>query len=107
MNIDKDCTAKAFLPNGYEAFGDHYYKYHRDPKNIVEAMRVCEAEEAHISIINSDEEAAYIMEMMEKFPNDVLVTSQHKNWILMGFHAAFIEAQYLTMDGNNKINLQM
>lgn len=55
-------------------------------------MRVCEAEGAHISIVNSEKEADYFMQLMAKFSDD---------FILMGFHDAFIKDEYLTMDGKN------
>lgn len=97
MSVDND--ANDFPPVGYEAFADNYYKYHRDPKNTVQAMRICEAEGAHLSIVNSEKEAAYIIQMMVKFPDEVLPTSNIKDFILMGFHDAIVDGQYLTVDG--------
>lgn len=98
MNLDTNVGNKP-PPIGYEGFGDNYYKYHRDPKDIIQAMRICEAEGAHISIINSEEEASHIMVIMNRFPSSSLPTVGDKDHILMGFHDALIDGEYLTMDG--------
>lgn len=99
MNLE---TNKGHTPPlvGYETYGGNYYKFHQDPKTFDEAMEICEAEGAHMSIVNSVEEADYIMKTMAKFPEEVKpITMRFKSYVLMGFHDAFKDGKFYTIDG--------
>ncbi|KAJ9590456.1 hypothetical protein L9F63_016487, partial [Diploptera punctata] len=91
--------AKSILtagPEGYDLVtGLGYYKLHTDYKTWEEALIACEAEGAHLLIINSDQEAKALEifwdaspKILEGFPN---------NLAYVGFHDKYKEGQYLTI----------
>ncbi|XP_044743746.1 hemolymph lipopolysaccharide-binding protein-like [Chrysoperla carnea] len=91
-----------FIPRDYVRFEDSYYKYHQDPQTWNEARQICEAEGAYLIIINSEEEAQFLLRLMNQYPDAVIDDkSCDKHDVFVGFHDLFQEGQYVTIDGKS------
>ncbi|KAJ9590508.1 hypothetical protein L9F63_016459 [Diploptera punctata] len=91
--------AKSILtagPEGYDLVpGLGYYKLHTDVKTWDEAHVACEAEGAHLLIINSDEEAKALEIFWDANPK--ILNGDPNNWAHVGFHDKYKKGQYLTI----------
>ncbi|KAJ9590458.1 hypothetical protein L9F63_016489 [Diploptera punctata] len=91
--------AKSILtagPEGYDLVpGLGYYKLHTDMKTWEEALIACEAEGAHLLIINSDQEAKALEIFWDVNPK--INDRPLNDWAHVGFHDKYKEGQYLTI----------
>ncbi|XP_044739230.1 hemolymph lipopolysaccharide-binding protein-like [Chrysoperla carnea] len=96
--------SKNEAPHGYIPFENSFYKYHRVPQTWAKARQICDAEGGYLAIINSEDEANFLIQMMAKYPVDVLTDVRHKNNVLVGFHDYFEEGEFVTIDGKSLEN---
>ncbi|XP_044737458.1 hemolymph lipopolysaccharide-binding protein-like [Chrysoperla carnea] len=94
-------NSKDAAPRGYISFENSFYKYHRDPQTWAKARQICEVEGGYLAIINSDDEASFLLGMMAKYPADVLTDVQSKDFVLLGFHDYFKDREFVTIDGKS------
>lgn len=67
--------------NGY--FGK-CYKFGLIPKNWTDAYTLCSAEQSYLAVINSKEEADYLVTLIEKTPKHI--KDKGSLAVLLGFH---------------------
>ncbi|GLG99570.1 Hemolymph lipopolysaccharide-binding protein [Gryllus bimaculatus] len=84
---------------GYElnaALGSRY-KLHLRPQTWVEALGSCEAEGAHLAVVNGEAEAAMLRALFARHPVINDTTWAGAAWV--GFHDRHTEGEYLTVLG--------
>ncbi|KAK7874178.1 hypothetical protein R5R35_006224 [Gryllus longicercus] len=69
-----------------------YYKVHEEQLSWEEAKGACEAEDAHLLILNSEAEAAAVQQLIKLHPNV-------NSWVHAGFHDKGKEGSYVTIFG--------
>ncbi|XP_044740078.1 hemolymph lipopolysaccharide-binding protein-like [Chrysoperla carnea] len=74
----RDCSSQ-YINNGYyHQFQGGYYKLHTTPQCWNNARSICDAEGAHLAIINSQSEANFLVNLMNPY------SSQYNNGLLIG-----------------------
>ncbi|XP_044739759.1 uncharacterized protein LOC123301094 [Chrysoperla carnea] len=92
------------IPSDYFRFLDSYYKFHTSSTTWAEARRICEAEGAYLTIVNSEDEAYFLVRLFSQYPAAVLngITCLNgANFVSIGFHDIFQEGEYVTIDGKS------
>lgn len=104
MQIPKQLAAVAAqsnsIPSDYFRFLDSYYKFHTSPTTWAEARRICEAEGAYLTIVNSEDEAYFLVRLFSQYPSISDATCS-QNYFFIGFHDIFQEGEYVTIAGTN------
>ncbi|KAK7874176.1 hypothetical protein R5R35_006222 [Gryllus longicercus] len=81
------------VPPGYtELSGLGFYRLYEETITWPEAKSACEAEGAHLLVLNSEAEATAIQKLIQRHPS---VTP----WIHIGFHDKIKEGHYVTIFG--------
>ncbi|XP_072943532.1 macrophage mannose receptor 1-like [Epargyreus clarus] len=62
------------------------YKFHLTPKNWTDAYTICYAEQSYLAVINSDAEAAYLVNMTAEAPKDNVQGDYLRGAVHLGFH---------------------
>ncbi|KAK7871668.1 hypothetical protein R5R35_009035 [Gryllus longicercus] len=89
---------KRLPPPGYELVpGVGWYRLHLTPLTWDEARLACEAEAAHLAVINSQEEATALKKISDRYPK-VIPDSKWSDEIFIGFCDP-VEGQYITIFG--------
>ena len=79
---------------GYELIaGMGYYKMHVANKTWHEAYHFCGLEDAHLLVLNSEEEALALKRLWVKHPGK----PGGWNWAYIGFHAFYKEGEFVTL----------
>jgi hypothetical protein len=74
-----------------------YYKFHTDGHTWTEALKICEEENAHLSVINSVEEAEVLQLLFGRYPQ--LPNCDEKDFLWVGVHDMYNEGKYITISG--------
>ncbi|PSN48137.1 hypothetical protein C0J52_23765 [Blattella germanica] len=97
ITISVQIRAPVVKQPGCEPIADkNFYKIHSDKNNWRNALDICAEEEAHLLVINSEEEAEDVISLIEKHG-----TTRWVHWV--GFHDHFQEGDYVTIF-NEKLN---
>ncbi|KAJ9581132.1 hypothetical protein L9F63_023691 [Diploptera punctata] len=82
--------------------GMGYYKLHTERKNWFEAKEICKTEGAHLAIVNSNQEAALLIEFISRLPPNGGIAS------FIGISDISIEGSWVTVLGDplNKTGFQ-
>jgi hypothetical protein len=90
--------ARAPGARGYKLTpGLGYYKFHTVAKTWDEARRTCDAEGAHLAVINSEAELHVLTNLFRSVPT--LRGVKYNQYAFIGFHDRFSEGEYLTVLG--------
>uniref|UniRef100_A0A2H1VDE2 SFRICE_023678 n=1 Tax=Spodoptera frugiperda TaxID=7108 RepID=A0A2H1VDE2_SPOFR len=68
-----------------EQFG-RCYKFHLTPMNWTDAYAVCNAEQSYLAVINTQEEADYLVALTESKPKDRVPGNFMRGAVHLGFH---------------------
>ncbi|XP_044738497.1 hemolymph lipopolysaccharide-binding protein-like [Chrysoperla carnea] len=96
-----DCPFQ-YINNGYYHFDGGYYKLHTTPQCWANARSICDAEGAHLAIINSQSEANFLVNLMNQYySQNYMRVNQYNNELLIGFHDLYRDGEYVTVEGQD------
>ncbi|XP_044727977.1 macrophage mannose receptor 1-like [Chrysoperla carnea] len=108
LRVTSVSNPKDSVPRGYFLYPDtdSYYKFHTDIQTWAEARSICEAEGGYLTIINSQEEASFLVRLMSQYPLAVLdpAITEKEYFIFIGFHDWFRVGEWVTIDGKSLIS---
>ncbi|KAI5646937.1 lectin c-type domain-containing protein [Phthorimaea operculella] len=75
------------------------YKFHPRPKNWTEAITICSAEQSYLSIINSQAEADFLVQLTEQKKKSNAPGLTLNGAVLLGFHNRLNDEEWKTIKG--------
>lgn len=76
---------------------DRCYKFHATPKSWYDAYKTCSAEQAHLVILNSDQEAQDCLDMFKKYGKRT--GNYLETFVWFGFSSLVVPEQFKTIEG--------
>lgn len=80
---------------------DSFYKFHTNATVWKAAFKVCAAEDAHLVILNSAEEAKLTMDIFIEYAKSKPLGDFEKDRIMVGFNDLVTKGEHRTIDGKN------
>ncbi|CAH2073664.1 unnamed protein product, partial [Iphiclides podalirius] len=99
LKWNEECNVP-YLDYKYNENLGRCYKFHLNPLNWRDALEACDAEQSYLAIINSQEEADYLVNITERAPKDKVTGWYLRGAVHLGFSYDTTEDSWRTNAGD-------